>query len=132
MKPSLPLRDHFRISNKEGKLKWARSWASAPSVEARLHEVQAAQNPSGPDSFLYALYSWFSSAVHGGPNSLSDMLKKANDPTDHFAAAAAVLAFTLGAAVEDLELSQNLGAQIERYSEAVMMLKKPKQRPKDK
>ena len=27
------------------------------------------------DSFLYALYRWFSSTVHGGPTSLDDVLE---------------------------------------------------------
>jgi hypothetical protein len=131
------VRHLFQFKDKNGKLQWARDWAPL-SVEARLHEVQRAQNPDdSPDLFLYALYSWFSSGVHGGPNSINEILTRVNgqifpakqperDPKSHMVGAAAVLAHTLREAAEDLDLSDALQADIKNYSAAVRKLRKPK------
>jgi hypothetical protein len=68
------VRHLFRNVNNRGKLKWDRTWASVASLESRLEEVLKSQTGKY-DSFLYALYRWFSSAVHGGPTSLDDVLE---------------------------------------------------------
>ena len=54
-------------SQKTGNLYWEGSWASVSSFENRLQEVLKEQQPGvePPDTFLYAIYRWTSSAVHG-------------------------------------------------------------------
>ncbi len=69
------VRHLFRFRDKNGKMQWAQSWASVSSVEARLIEVQKKEKPTAkPDPFMYGMYISFSSATHGGPNSLVEVL----------------------------------------------------------
>lgn len=129
------VRHLFRFRDRRGRMQWARSWAEVSSVEARLREVRSVETPDQFDPFLYGLYAWISSAVHGGPNSLNEVLaKKRNssvatrqperNPTAQFKGAAIALAYTVEAAVEDLDLKQLLGSQVEEYSRAVQLLKR--------
>ena len=131
------VRHLFRFRDKNGKLRWARSWAQVSSIAARLDEVQASENPAGPDPFLYAMYAWFSSTVHGGPNAMKEIFtlrngklvprkQPENVPGGHYVGAAAALAFTLEAAAEDLQLSRNFRGEAERYTQLVKSLRKPK------
>ncbi len=128
------VRHLFRFRDHKGKMQWARSWAAVGSVEGRLQEVKSAETPGQPDPFLYGLYSWISSGVHGGPNSLKEILQKRagalvarrqpeRDPKAQFAAAAAILAYTIKAAMEDLRLKKSIGAKVVNYSAAVQALR---------
>jgi hypothetical protein len=67
------VRHLFRFRASNGMMRWAKSWASVSTVEARIQEVRAAEAPGNPDPFMYAMYSWISSAVHGGPHSVNEM-----------------------------------------------------------
>ncbi len=120
------VRHLFRFRDKNGKMQWARSWASVSSLEARLQEVKADGNPSQSDPFLYGLYAWISSAVHGGPHSLDEVLTSRDqrivakeqpeqDPTAQIKAAATTLAFTLRAAVDDLKLKKVMKAELDTF-----------------
>jgi hypothetical protein len=67
-----------RKDPKTGKHSWAKSWASKSSLRDRLvdvldHEAAKSKKPRS-DVFMYGVYAWTSSAVHGGPLSISDML----------------------------------------------------------
>jgi hypothetical protein len=104
------------------------------SVEARLREVRSTETPGHFDPFLYGLFAWISSAVHGGPNSVNEVLTKRRyslvatrqperNPTAQFKGAAIVLAYTVEAAVEDLGLKPLLASQVEEYSSAVQDLR---------
>lgn len=128
------VRHFFRFRDKKGKMQWARSWAKVSSVEARLREVKSAETPGQPDPFLYGLYAWISSAVHGGPNSLQEVLRKKgsslvakgqpeSNPTAQFSGAAAALAYTIEAAVEDLGLNRLMASQVNNYSRTVQGLR---------
>ena len=69
------LRYLFRASNLKGRRMWARHWATVSSFENRLREVQADSRSMSPtDKFMYGLYRWFSSTVHGGPQSFEDVI----------------------------------------------------------
>ena len=138
VKQRADVRHLFRNRNNKGKLSWARNWAKVGTVEGRLDEVQRAENPAGPDPFLYGIYSWFSSVTHGGASSINDLFQKVNgrlvvgeqpegNPKGHIVAAAAVLGFTLEAAVEDLGLKEGLSWKVDRYSRAVKGLGRTKQ-----
>ncbi len=124
------VRHLFRFRDRKGRMQWVRSWARVSSVEARLREVRSAETPGQPDPFLYGLYAWISSAVHGGPNSVNEVLTKRgnslvatrqpeHNPTAQFRGAAIVLLYTFEAAVEDLGLKQLLASQVKEYSSAV-------------
>jgi hypothetical protein len=127
------VRHLFRFRDSEGNMRWARSWAEVNTVESRLREVRSEETPGHPDPFLYGLYAWISSAVHGGPNSLHEVLAKRRNssvatrqpernPTGQFKGAAIALMYTVEAAVEDLGLKQLLASQVEEYSRAVQAL----------
>lgn len=129
------VRHLFRLRDKQGKMQWASSWAKVSSVEARYREVRSVETPGQPDPFLYGLYAWISSAVHGGPNSLNEVVAKRRgssvaarqperNPAAQFTGAAAALAYTVEAAVEDLGLKRLLASQVEAYSNAVKALKR--------
>jgi hypothetical protein len=65
----------FRIPDKKtGKRHWARSWATVSSIEGRLHEVRSSVPPPAVGNYLYGVYRWISSIVHGGPQSLGTVL----------------------------------------------------------
>jgi hypothetical protein len=115
-------------------MKWARFWTEVSSVEARLREVRSVETPDQFDPFLYGLYAWISSAVHGGPNSVKEVLTKRgnslvatrqpeHNPTAQFRGAAIVLLYTLEAAVQDLGLKRVLASQVQEYSRAVQDLR---------
>jgi hypothetical protein len=64
----------FRFRDNKGKMQWARSWATVSSLEGRLREVRSSVPPAPVDNYLYGVYRWISSIVHGGPQSLTTVL----------------------------------------------------------
>jgi hypothetical protein len=58
---------------------WAKHWARVSALSDRLIEVlkvEATQSGKPQaDSFLYGLYRWTSSAIHGGPVSLAETVR---------------------------------------------------------
>jgi hypothetical protein len=65
----------FRYRDKKTKqMHWARSWSSASLLETRLTEVRTSVPPVPIGNFLYGMYRWISSIVHGGAQSLSTVL----------------------------------------------------------
>lgn len=131
------VRHLFRFRDGTGKMRWAHSWAKVSSVEARFTEVKSAETRGQPDPFLYGLYAWISSAVHGGPNSLREVIARRGDslvatrqpersPSAQFVSAAAVLAYTIEAAVEDLGMKRVLGPEVASYASAVQSLRRRK------
>jgi len=71
------VRHLFRLRDNKNKFVWAKSWASVTSFEGRLMKVLKPRNGE-PDKFLYALYRYFSSNVHGGPMSISQVLESSH------------------------------------------------------
>jgi len=69
----------FRVLDpKRNRHKWAGSWATIPSLRDRYVELLRleavkAKKPTS-DVFTYGLYRWASSAVHGGPMSVSECI----------------------------------------------------------
>jgi hypothetical protein len=130
------VRHLFRRRDKEGKLRWARDWASVSSVEARLTEIQKQGRPDGPvDAFLYGLYSRFSSAVHGSSNSLSEVLTVADGrvssalhpephPNSHKKGAFIVLAASIEAFAKDAQLRRQCRGDIQKVSAIVEELRR--------
>ncbi len=95
------VRHLFRFRDRNGQMRWANSWASVPSFEARMMEVKRAE-VEAPDRLMYAFYSWTSSAIHGGPQSVDEMFDGSSgdlrvrsqpeaNPAAQFAMAAAIL-----------------------------------------
>ncbi len=85
---------------------------------------------------MYGAYSWISSGVHGGPNSIKEMFSFSSgrlkvrrqpekDPTAQWVGAAVSLAHTLSCAVEDLNLKKELGRDLRAYIAGVKKLGKP-------
>jgi hypothetical protein len=68
------VRHLFRHRNNKNKLKWDRSWASSVSLESRLRDVYRSKTGKY-DMFLYSLYRWTSSAIHGSIHSFSEILE---------------------------------------------------------
>ena len=68
------VRHLFRNRNKKNKLKWNRSWAASASLESRLRDVDKSETGKY-DTFLYSLYRWTSSAIHGSIHSFSEVLE---------------------------------------------------------
>ena len=138
------VRHLFRLRDRNGKMQWARSWAAVSSVEGRIQEVKSSETPGQPDPFLYAMYSWISSAVHGGPNSLLKEVfdrragvlvakrQPERDPSAQFAAAAAILSYTINAAAEDLRIKKIIGSDAAKYTVAVQKLRGRKRGPAGK
>ncbi len=114
------VRHLFQTRDREGRLRWAKHWATHHSFEARLQEVRQAHQL---DSFLYALYRWTSGTAHGNPLSLNEVLERTEfgarpkqqpepNPTAALVAANVVLLATLSHAAADLDLSGELRRQI--------------------
>jgi hypothetical protein len=57
-----------------GELRWAKHWASVPSLRDRLAEIMAAERHNRVP-FTYVVYRWGSSVVHGGPVSFASVIK---------------------------------------------------------
>ena len=108
---------------KQGKSKWAKTWASVTSLESRLREVLKAETGKY-DPFLYTLYRWFSSAVHGGPTSLDDVLEPSgslrektqpeSNPALHLVGAFVVLMATIEALAKETDVIENLEPEMSK------------------
>lgn len=70
------VRRMFRVKDRTGHLKWARTWATVSSFESRLRQVlhRHRAGDSLDSDFFYGLYIWFSSTVHGGPRSFRSVV----------------------------------------------------------
>lgn len=118
------VRHLFRYRDKNGKMQWARSWAAVDSVEARFAEILKKEKPRVPvDPFLYGMFISFSTATHGGPSSINDLLRLENDrlvakpqpesnPSVHLQGAASLLSWTIEAFAEDAKLKHQLRDQL--------------------
>ena len=122
----------FRNRGSDGKLHWDRSWARLMSFEARMQEVLRRRKAKDPTDaqFFYGIYSWFSSAVHGGPLAMRSALKfsgnqplpKAQpelDPRANLAAALTILQATISTVGRILGLLKLLEPDYSRVSKAV-------------
>lgn len=130
------VRHLFRFRDSQGKMQWAQSWASVSSVEARLTEVQKRERPgAAPDPFLYGMYISFSSATHGSPISLNEVLtvdgwrliassQPESRPDVHRRGAFILLAWTIEAFAEDARLRRQCRADMTRVLSAVKELKR--------
>lgn len=130
------VRHLFRFRDKNGKMQWAQSWASVSSVEARLAEVQKKEKPGlTPDPFLYAMYISFSSASHGSPSSLVEVLDVVGGrlipksqpevrPSAHQVGAFVLLVWTIEAFAEDGRLRRQCGFDIRSVSKPLKAMAK--------
>ena len=130
------VRNLFRFRDSSGKMQWAKSWASVSSVEARLVEVQKKEKPNdAPDPFLYGMYVSFSSATHGSPNSLNEVLtidgahvkaslQPESRPDNHRMGAFILLAWTIEAFAEDAKLRRRCRADLKKVRAAIKELKR--------
>jgi hypothetical protein len=124
----------FRFRDSKNKMQWAKSWAAVSSVEARLTEVLSAERPDKPvDPFWYGMYISFSSATHGSPGSLNEVVQRDGDrlvakeqpeikPSAHQRVAAIVLAWTIAAVTEDVRLRRQLRRELKPLDLAMAAL----------
>lgn len=116
----------FRNRNQGGKLRWDKNWARGFSLKDRLKDLLHAETGKF-DGFLYAIYGWSSSAIHGGPESISEVLEKnvrlqakiqpEEDPVAQIVGAVLVLMATIEALAED-------SAVLDQFSPELKKLKK--------
>ncbi len=126
----------FRLKDsRTGERRWAKSWATQPSLEARLianleYEAKRSGKPR-TDKFLYGLYRWTSSSIHGGPVSLSEVLRPIpngvaakrqpeRDPTAQLKAAALILLATVDRLTTDARNRRPFRLDLERLLSVVM------------
>lgn len=113
----------FRIRRSSSKRIWARSWASVPVLRDRFLEVIRKEGCDPSDPFLYGTYRWFSSAVHGGPMSISEALEISGSgararrqpelkPKAHIQAAAAILLADVAQLAKDAHLIKRLDPEL--------------------
>lgn len=125
-------RNQIKRGKNKRKLKWDKNWASDTSLESRLEEVLK-HKPGKYDSFLYALYRWFSSTVHGGPTSINDVLEPdkplraklqpESKPTLHLIGAFAVLLATIEALAESSNTIKDIEPELSKLQSALNKLK---------
>ena len=125
----------FRFRDSKNKLQWSKTWAAVSSVEARVSEVLSKERPGKQvDPFHYGMYISFSSATHGSPGSVSDVLRIEDDrlvarqqpetnPAVHQRGAAILLAWTIDAFTEDARLRRRLRAELRPLKEAIAELR---------
>jgi len=127
------VRHLFRHRDRQGKMRWDASWARVSSVEARLREVEEAAAQGDPDLFLYAVYVLLSSAVHGSPNSLNQVLSVANgflaaksrpesDPRRNQFGALLTLTWTIETFATDAKLKRAVGSHLRRIRADIVKL----------
>lgn len=125
-------RNRIKRGKNKGKLKWDRNWASGASLESMLKEVLKSETGTY-DSFLYALYRWFSSTVHGGPTSFEDVLEPdrplrakqqpESNPTSHLVGAFVVLLTTIEALAKSSNTMKDLEPELSKLQGALSRLK---------
>ena len=118
------VRHLFRLRNKKGKLVWAESWASVTSFEGRLMKVLNKPKTKKPDKFLYGLYRFFSSTVHGGPMSMSQVLESSptiraklqpeSEPEKQIRGAFLILIHSIRTLAEDTSMIGNLEPELSK------------------
>lgn len=130
------VRHLFRFRDKTGKMQWAQSWASVSSVESRLSEVLKKEKPNKAlDPFMYGMYVSFSSATHGSPNSLVEVLdviqgrlvpKKQPErrPALHYTGALILLAWTIEAFARDARLRRQCARTINPIAKTLAAMAK--------
>ena len=125
-------RNRIKGGKNKGKLKWDRNWASGASLESRLKEVLKSETGKY-DSFLYGLYRWLSSTVHGGPTSLNDVLepdkplraklRPESNPTSHLVGAFVVLLATIEALAKSSNTIKDIEPELSKLQRALNRLK---------
>jgi hypothetical protein len=125
-------RNRIKQGKNKGKLRWDRNWASGASLESMLEEVLKSETGKY-DSFLYALYRWFSSTVHGGPTSFKDVLEPdrrlrakqhpESNPTSHLVGAFVVLLATIEALAKSSNTIEDLEPEMSNLQSALNRLK---------
>jgi len=126
------VRHLFQHRNKEGKFKWDRSWASSAFLESRLRDVLKSET-GNYDAFLYSLYRWTSSAIHGGIHSFSEVLdpveplkarsQPESNPVAQIVGAFVILISTIKALAMDAKEHVSIEAEILRLEDMLSRLK---------
>jgi hypothetical protein len=126
------VRHLFRHRNREGKLKWDRSWASSASLESRLRDVLKSET-GNYDAFLYSLYRWISSAIHGEIHSFREVLdpveplkarsQPERNPVAQIVGAFAILISTIRALAMDAQELVSVEADLLRLEDVLRRLK---------
>jgi hypothetical protein len=136
------VRHLFRYRDKEGKRRWAASWASVNSVESRLREVVKKERPENPDTFLYTMYSDLSATVHGSPGSLDEIFEVSDGglktkvqpdlshPRGHHFGALVILWWTIEALASDARLKKALGEDRRRLEKIMGTVTQPRKKKK--
>ena len=125
-------RNPIKRGKNKGKLQWDKTWASKGSVEGRLKEVLTSKT-GNYDPFLYALYRWSSSAIHGGPTSLNEVLEKDSplrakiqpeaNPAAQLVGAFVVLMATMETLAESSDMLENLEPELTKLQRALNRLR---------
>jgi len=115
----------FRVRDKNGKLRWATSWAyPISSVASRMSEVRLHPGTTPQDNEWYGVYSWMSWVVHASPQSLDAVvtltgpLRPAKQPIKDpsmptFVACVLVLSI-VGVLANDLKVTKALEPEFSR------------------
>ncbi|MCF8078951.1 MAG: DUF5677 domain-containing protein [Desulfobacterales bacterium] len=125
-------RNRIKRGKNKDKLIWDRNWASGASLESRLKEVLSSETGKY-DSFLYGLYRWLSSTVHGGPTSLNDVLEAdmplrgklqpESNPMSHLVGAFVVLLATIEALANSSNTIKEIEPELSKLQSALKRLK---------
>lgn len=126
------VRHLFRKQTKKGRFEWQKHWATAHSLPSRLMEVDKSRRVQY-DPFLYYLYRWTSSAIHGGPQSLYETLETSwplsakpqpeIDPVAQIKGAFVILMVTIKSLAEDTKKIEEISFELARLQRAVPVLK---------
>lgn len=127
------VRHLFRNRDKQGKLQWDTTWSSAArSVESRLREVLKCES-GDYDPFLYGFYRWTSSAIHGGPISLDEVVELGpplraksqpeGDPAAQIVGAFVVLMAAIEAFANDTQMLEDLEPELAKLRRALKRLR---------
>ena len=117
--------------NKNNNFQWDRTWASIASLEGRLQEIIKTETGKY-DGFLYTLYSWFSSALHGSPVSFSEVvelsqplhakLQPEKEPLSQVVASFVTLMFTIRALASDTGTFKAINPEFSKLERALRRL----------
>jgi hypothetical protein len=124
----------FRVPAAKGKRKWASSWASIPALKDRYTEILRREGGDASDTFVYGIYRWASSAVHGGPVSLSEVLvtsedgaraqrQPEKDPQAQIKSAAAILLLNINQLGRDARMIRALMPDLRELGKAAQALR---------
>ncbi len=115
----------FRRRDRAGRAFWAGTWATVPALRDRFIEIYNAEGGTDRYPFMYGLYRIQSSAAHGGPLSLSQVIRTVggrpravrqpeSNPTAHMKAATATLITTSTRVARDAGIVRRLQPEIGR------------------